>query len=339
MMNKTLLTFCVIFQSYLLIGQHTFSIVAIDPETREVGSAGATCLSSSECGGCGGAIIISGLSPDKGAMNSQASVCIPNVNLELGIDLMNQDQIASDILSDVLAQDPCNAGNTLNRQYGIITIDAQDNLDVSTYTGEGALSYASARKGIDYAIQGNILIGPEVLDSMEAQFIRSEGEPLAVRLMRALQGANIPGADSRCLNEGVSSRSAFIRVAKPGDTEGDYYIDINIPFTGFGVEPIDVLQDEFNLLGLSPIKELTDPIPEQFTIYSDRSILTVENVSDKYDDYTIQLFTTDGKLIINKKIENKITRLTVPENGSRLLFVSIFQKGKLILSKSIPIVE
>ena len=44
-----------------LSAQHTFSIVAVDPVTGEVGSAGATCLNNSSCGGCGGAVIISQL--------------------------------------------------------------------------------------------------------------------------------------------------------------------------------------------------------------------------------------------------------------------------------------
>ena len=61
-----------------------------------------------------------------------------------------------------------------------------------------------------------------------------------------MQGANIPGADSRCLDNNTSSLSAFIRVAKPLDEEGDYYLDLNINNTSNGVEPIDLLQELYN---------------------------------------------------------------------------------------------
>ncbi len=51
---------------------------------------------------------------------------------------------------------------------------------------------------------------------MEYRFLNTEGS-LAEKLMSALQGAKVPGADTRCLNEGTSSLSAFVRVAKPND--------------------------------------------------------------------------------------------------------------------------
>ena len=82
--------------------QHTFSIVAVDPATGEVGSAGATCLSSSDCGGCGGAIIISGLVPGRGAVNAQASVCLPNFNLNYATNQLSAGASASQALQAVL---------------------------------------------------------------------------------------------------------------------------------------------------------------------------------------------------------------------------------------------
>ena len=66
--------------------------------------------------------------------------------------------------------------------------------------------------------------------------------------MAALQEAKFPGADTRCLDEGISTLSAFIRVAKPFD-EDEYYIDLNvnsvIPYytdNGIWIDPIDTLQ-------------------------------------------------------------------------------------------------
>ena len=66
--------------------------------------------------------------------------------------------------------------------------------------------------------------------------------------MVALQGAKVPGADTRCLDEGISTLSAFIRVAK-SDNNNNYYMDLNvnsvIPYynqTGMWIDPVDTLQ-------------------------------------------------------------------------------------------------
>ena len=72
--------------------------------------------------------------------------------------------------------------------------------------------------------------------------------------MAALQGAKIPGADTRCLDEGISTLSAFIRVAKTNDDDDSYYIDLNvnsvIPYYneyGFWIDPIDSLQTLYDI--------------------------------------------------------------------------------------------
>ncbi|NNE28487.1 MAG: DUF1028 domain-containing protein, partial [Saprospiraceae bacterium] len=189
--------------------QHTFSIVAIDVETGKVGSAGATCLTSADCGGCGGAVIISDLVPGKGAINAQATVCIPNTNLNNGIQQLTNGADATSTLSWLIANDACQFGNSTNRQYGIVSLDPMGMVDAKGYTGISCLAEAGHRVGPNYSIQGNILIGEHVLDSMEANFLNASGS-LEEKLMAAMQGANIPGADSRCLLDGISSKSSFL---------------------------------------------------------------------------------------------------------------------------------
>jgi len=71
---------------------------------------------------------------------------------------------------------------------------------------------------------------------MQARFKRTSGS-LAEKLMAALQGANLAGADSRCLSEGVSSQSAFLRVARPNDSPGKFYVDLQVPSRPTGKEP------------------------------------------------------------------------------------------------------
>lgn len=223
--------------------QHTFSIVAIDAATGEVGSAGATCLRGDLL--TRGAMIISQLAPGKGAINAQATVCIPNTNAQNGRDNLLSGMDAQNVLKQLLINDACSFGDTSTRQYGIVSIDAQNKISVASFTGKGCMAYANHITGENYSIQGNILLGQKVLDSIEARFKRAKGS-LAFRLMEALQGAKMVGADSRCAPLGTSSQSAFVRVAKPGDKEDEPSFELAVYDMEDGIEPIDSLQRLFN---------------------------------------------------------------------------------------------
>ena len=84
----------------------------------------------------------------------------------------------------------------------------------ATYTGEGCLPFAGGvAAGSDrtaYAIQGNILTGPEVLEAMEAAWLASEGERLDHRLLAALLAGDAAGGDAR------GRQSAAILARAPG---------------------------------------------------------------------------------------------------------------------------
>ena len=237
-------SFFVIFLLHNVISQDTFSIVAVDPETGEVGSAGASCVDNAAQ--FGGVILISGIIPGRGAINGQATVCIPHVNLNNGITQMGNGASPQEVLDYLFANDACQFGNENDRQYGVVDFDENDMPRAAAFTGSNTLNYAGHRVGANYSIQGNILLGPQILDSMEARFLSTEG-PLAVKLMSAMQGANVPGADSRCLDEGTSSKSAFLRVARPDDELSELYLEINIAEEPNGVEPINSLQAAFDV--------------------------------------------------------------------------------------------
>ncbi|MGI9160724.1 MAG: hypothetical protein ACR2K1_13325, partial [Saprospiraceae bacterium] len=65
--------FALISAFYLnLSAQDTFSIVAVDTTTGEIGSAGASCLDNNSFPGSGGAIIISDILPGRGAIHTQS---------------------------------------------------------------------------------------------------------------------------------------------------------------------------------------------------------------------------------------------------------------------------
>ena len=214
-----------------LYGGDTFSIVAVNPETFEVGSAGASCI--------GGSIIISDVHPGLGAIHTQSYWNASNQ--DNAHDLMAHGSSPDEIINWLQENDA--QGNAAIRQYGIVDLNGGGRS--AAFTGYDCMDYKNHITGTTYAIQGNILLGQEILDNIEANFMNSYGS-LADRLMEALQGANIPGADTRCLDEGVSSLSAFIRLAKPGDSDESLFLNLNVNYLNNGMDPLDSLQVLYN---------------------------------------------------------------------------------------------
>lgn len=222
-----------------MYAQHTFSIVAVDSITKEVGGAGATCLSIDREGY--EALIISDLIPGIGALHTQ-SYWHPSNQINARVQMENGKN-AKQIIDWLTINDV--EGNPKVRQYGIAHLATDGSANAAGYTGINCLNEKKHSVGKNYSIQGNILIGNHVIDSMEARFLRAQGS-LADRLMQAMQGANIIGADSRCFSEGISSRSSFLRVAKPTDPDGNPYINIIVSSVEPGTDPIDSLQNLYN---------------------------------------------------------------------------------------------
>lgn len=244
-MKKLTVLFFVFLLSTMGFGQDTFSIIAVDPVTGEIGSAGATCISST--GGSNIADIITDIIPGRGGVNSQAYVCIPNINLQNAILQMEAGLSPSEIIDYLLANDACSSQNfdPDYRQYGIVDLDENGDPRAAGWTGSMTDDYKEDRQGATFSIQGNILLNPSVIDQMEANFNNTSGT-LADKLMAALQGANFPGADSRCLANGTSSRTAYLLVYKADDDPNDPYIKIVVPVQAVGTEPIDILQDLYD---------------------------------------------------------------------------------------------
>lgn len=70
--------------------------------------------------------------------------------------------------------------------------------DGATFTGRECHDWAGGVSGDGYAIQGNILTGPEVVRDMERAFLDAAGEPrLARRLLAALSAGDKAGGDRR----------------------------------------------------------------------------------------------------------------------------------------------
>lgn len=229
--------------SVSLRAQDTFSIVAVDTLTGEVGSAGASCVDLLLFFPNYPIDFLGDLIPGQGAINTQASYNATNqVNAR---NRMLAGDTPQQIINWLVANDV--GGSPASRQYGIASL-VNGSAQTAGYTGANTLNYKNHIAGPTYCIQGNILLGQSILDSMEARFLRAEGD-LACKLMEALQGAKVPGADTRCATNGsgTSSLFAFLEVAQPTDPYGSPSLLLGVKTPGgFGIEPIDSLQTLFD---------------------------------------------------------------------------------------------
>ncbi len=234
-MRKPGILLCAFIFTITGFSQDTFSICAIDTITGEVGSAGASCIDENAI--AGGCVILSDVIPGVGVIHTQA-YWNPN-NQTNAHNLMVGGSSPQEIIDHMVANDVQN--NPHIRQYGVVDL-FEGSARCAAYTGMNCDDYKDHIIGPNYTIQGNILLGQQILDSMEYYFLNTEGE-LACRMMAALQGAKVIGADTRCMDDGVSSLSAFLRVGQIDDPAEDLYLDLVVPSTPFGIDPIDVLQE------------------------------------------------------------------------------------------------
>ena len=124
------------------------------------------------------------------------------------------------------------------------------------------------------------------------------------RLMAAMQGANVPGADSRCLARGTSSTSAFLRVYRPDDTANEPYLNLSILEMPFGEEPIDSLQRLFDVWqGSTSTEQVTKDIRIDLSPNPVHDVLHIDIYGDRIRHYV--LVDQRGKEILIKAVSNE----------------------------------
>lgn len=178
---------------------HTFSIAAIDPRTGEVGVAVTTRV---PCVGNGVPWVRKGV----GAVATQASTRTEYGN-EL-LDALAKGEAPDAALKRLLAAD----SGFQSRQIGVIAMDGRS----AQHTGTGPAAWAGHRAGKNYVTQGNILVGPEVVEAVAKSFEASEGKPrhLADRLIDAIHAGFVLGGDKR---HGLRTSAAVVVAdSRPG---------------------------------------------------------------------------------------------------------------------------
>lgn len=122
-----------------------------------------------------------------------------------GLALLRQGRSAADTAATLTSLDD----QRDHRQLGVV-----GPTDQSTFTGGECMPWAGGRTGGDaltgYAIQGNILVGEQVVAQMERAWLESPGLPLQVRLMKALMAGDHAGGDKR------GRQSAALYAVAPG---------------------------------------------------------------------------------------------------------------------------
>jgi uncharacterized Ntn-hydrolase superfamily protein len=213
----------------------TYSVVASDTRTREVGGAGASCVYPNQVS------VIYGVAPGFGAVHAQAQSNA--AGRDRAVQLLGAGQAPTDILAAITAASF--DANAARRQYGVVDVLGRS----AGFTGTQNMMFADDRQGTSsgyvYSVQGNILTGARVLEHAAAAF-EGEGCDLADRLMRALEaGARDGEGDTRCVNpSGIAANSAFIQVDLPNGAAGSY-LKLSAG-SGSGMDPLPALRRSFD---------------------------------------------------------------------------------------------
>jgi len=158
---------------------HTYSIVARDPGTGQLGAAVQSHWFS-----VGSDVIWA--EPGIGAVATQSFI-EPSYG-PLGLQLMRAGKDSDQALRALLAADE----HEDVRQVGMV--DANGN--VANHTGANAISEYCNLKGDNFAVQANLMWKPTVCMAMVAAFESADGD-LAERMMIALEAAEGEGGDMR----------------------------------------------------------------------------------------------------------------------------------------------
>lgn len=157
----------------------TFSLVALDPSTGDLGIAVASRF-----------LAVGAVVPwAKAGVGALATQSYANTTFgPRSMELLEGGQTVEHIQQHFKTTDP----DLALRQYGLVAHDGQS----LSFTGEGCYPWAGGRAGANYAAQGNLLAGPQVVEAMVEAFL-ALGSPFPERLLSALSAGERAGGDRR----------------------------------------------------------------------------------------------------------------------------------------------
>jgi uncharacterized Ntn-hydrolase superfamily protein len=230
----------------------TFSIIAWDPATQELGVA-----VQSHAFGAGAAVPYA--IPGIGAVATQAAA--NRLYGPKAIELLKQGLSPAEVVKRLTDEDP----GRERRQVAVIDINGHS----AVYTGRHVIDrdndpndpihlgdYAGHITGTNFSVQGNTLASRQVLENMANAYQHTQGS-MAERLMAALDAGQAAGGDSRGMQSGGI---LVVRPVPPGsDATVDRIVDIRVDDT---VDPFKELHRLLNIeLGVP--RKLTDEAAAQ----------------------------------------------------------------------------
>lgn len=251
----------------------TFSIVARDPETGEIGIA-----VQSKFLAVGPAVTWA-----KANVGGIATQALANFDIgELGLKLLEKSYSAEKTKNALMELDD----NIEDRQFGIVDSKGGS----VTFTGKNCFDYAGGIAEENLACQGNVLVGKETIEELANTFKNTKGS-LARRLVKALDAAQNAGGDKR------GRQSAALLVVKEKGSYGGYndrYIDLRVDDDA---EPIKKLE---HLLSLHELYFEKTSEKDKVTVNKEIALDIQKalkklgyykfNINGKYDDDTKKAF-------------------------------------------------
>jgi len=158
---------------------HTFSIVARDPQTGEMGVAVQSHWFSTGS-------VVTWAEPGIGAIATQSMAEVSYG--PLGLFQLQQKKSAQQVLSELLKKDT----NREVRQVAIVNSDGK----IAVHTGSRCIAEAGHQTGHQYSVQANMMLKPTVWPAMAAAYEAASG-CLAERMLASLDAAQAEGGDIR----------------------------------------------------------------------------------------------------------------------------------------------
>jgi len=226
----------------------TFSIVARSPDGAAFGVAVASRFLAV-------GVAVPAAEAGAGALATQSYANL--AYRPQGLTLLRTGVAAAGAVAGLTAADP----GRETRQLGVVGREGEG----ASWTGGECHPWAGGRTGDGYAVQGNILVGPEVVDAVERSWLDAPAAtPFPRRLLAALAAGDAAGGDRR------GRQSAALLVVTPGGGYGggsDVLVDLRVDD---GPAPVDELARLLDLHGLyfgtpdpETLLELTGPLAEE----------------------------------------------------------------------------
>ncbi|WP_276957199.1 DUF1028 domain-containing protein [Allomeiothermus silvanus] len=185
----------------------TFSLVARDPATGDLGVAVASKFLAV-------GFVVPWLEAGVGAVATQ-SYANPRFGPQ-GLALLKAGAGMDEVLATFRRTDP----GLETRQFGLVSAQGES----LSFTGKDCHAWAGGQAGPNYAAQGNILAGPEVVQALVETFHSRTDLPFPERLTAALLAADRAGGDQR----GRQSAALVVVGAGKGYGGMDRWIDLRV---------------------------------------------------------------------------------------------------------------